>query len=89
MIGPDYIPGHAHADTLSFELSLSGQRIFVNSGISEYGLSEERLRQRQTKAHNTVSVNDLSSSQVWSGFRVAKRASLKNRIVSDVNNNTV
>jgi hypothetical protein len=25
-VGPDYLPGHAHADTLSFELSLFGQR---------------------------------------------------------------
>ena len=26
-VGPDYLPGHAHADTLSFELSLFGQRV--------------------------------------------------------------
>lgn len=73
-IGPDYIPGHAHADTLSFELSLFGQRVFVNSGTGEYGLSEERLRQRKTAAHNTVEVDDMDSSEVWSGFRVARRA---------------
>ena len=29
-IGPDYIPGHAHADTLSFELSIGDERVFVN-----------------------------------------------------------
>ncbi|MGH8675674.1 MAG: heparinase II/III family protein, partial [Burkholderiales bacterium] len=29
-VGPDYLPGHAHADTLSFELSLFGQRVIVN-----------------------------------------------------------
>jgi len=38
-VGPAYIPGHAHADTLSFELSIGTQRVFVNSGTSEYGLS--------------------------------------------------
>ena len=43
-IGPDYLPGHAHADTLSFELSQK-ERVFVNSGTSEYGLGAERLRQ--------------------------------------------
>ena len=74
-IGPDYIPGHAHADTLSFEWSLFGQRVLVNSGISEYGVSAERLRQRGTAAHNTVAVNGEDSSEVWSGFRVARRAS--------------
>ncbi len=73
-IGPDYLPGHAHADTLSFELSVSGERVLVNSGTSCYGLSKERLRQRETAAHNTVVVNDLSSSEVWAGFRVARRA---------------
>ena len=88
-IGPSYIPGHAHADALSFEFSLAGQRIFVNSGISEYGLSNERLRQRKTAAHNTVSVNNMDSSQVWSGFRVAKRADIGNRVVGSVVNNSV
>ena len=73
-VGPNYLPGHAHADTLSFEWSHLGQRIVVNSGTSLYGGCQERLRQRQTPAHSTITVNNLSSSQVWSGFRVAKRA---------------
>jgi len=73
-IGPDYLPGHAHADTLSFELSLFGSRVFVNSGTSVYGLGEERLRQRGTRAHNTVAIGGQNSSEVWSGFRVARRA---------------
>lgn len=73
-IGPDYLPGHAHADTLSFELSLAGTRVIVNSGTSEYGLAGERLRQRGTAAHSTVVVADMDSSEVWSGFRVARRA---------------
>ena len=73
-IGPDYLPGHAHADTLSFEMSLLGRRFIVDSGTSCYGLSEERLRQRATLAHNTVSIDGIDSSEVWSGFRVARRA---------------
>ncbi len=73
-IGPDYLPGHAHADTLSFELSWAGHRIFVNSGISEYGTGPERLRQRGTAAHNTVIIEGHNSSEVWSGFRVGRRA---------------
>ncbi|OUS31454.1 hypothetical protein A9Q99_02470 [Gammaproteobacteria bacterium 45_16_T64] len=80
-IGPDYMPGHAHADSLSFELSVRGRRVFVNSGISEYGLGEERTRQRKTFSHNTVSVNEMDSSHVWSGFRVAKRARITNRSI--------
>ena len=73
-IGPDYLPGHAHADSLSFELSLHGQRILVNSGTSVYGVGPERLRQRGTAAHNTVRLDGVDSSEVWSGFRVARRA---------------
>lgn len=73
-VGPDYLPGHAHADTLSFELSVHGQRLLVNSGTSCYGSSAERLRQRGTAAHNTVTINEEDSSEVWSGFRVARRA---------------
>ena len=73
-VGPDYLPGHAHADTLSFELAIQGQRLIVNSGTSEYGLSNERLRQRSTSAHSTLEVDHANSSEVWSGFRVARRA---------------
>lgn len=73
-IGPDYLPGHAHADTLSFEMSIFDQRVIVNGGTSRYGLSPDRLRERQTVSHSTVEVNGLSSSEVWSGFRVARRA---------------
>jgi uncharacterized heparinase superfamily protein len=73
-IGPNYLPAHAHADTLSFELAVNGERVIVNSGTSVYGNSKERLRQRGTAAHSTVEIDNLNSSEVWSGFRVARRA---------------
>lgn len=73
-IGPDYLPGHAHADTLSFELSVHGRRWVVDSGCSTYAVGPERLRQRGTAAHNTVVVDGRDSSEVWSSFRVARRA---------------
>ena len=73
-LGPDYLPGHAHADTLSFELSVAGYRVLVNSGTSCYGTCAERKRQRGTAAHNTVVVDGQDSSEVWGGFRVARRA---------------
>lgn len=80
-VGPNYLPGHAHADTLSFELSVNGDRIFVNSGTSEYGIDMERQRQRGTLAHNTVCVAATDSSEVWSGFRVGNKAKITNRSV--------
>lgn len=73
-IKPNYQPGHAHADTLSFELSLFKQRFIVNSGISTYDNCALRHFQRSTKAHSTVTINSANSSDVWSSFRVAKRA---------------
>ena len=73
-VGPAYQPGHGHADTCSFELSLGAQRVFVNSGVSEYGEQPERQRQRGTAAHNTVVVDGQDSSEVWGAFRVARRA---------------
>ena len=45
-------------------------------------MSDERLRQRKLAAHNTVSINGLDSSEVWSGFRVARRAKIIKRDVS-------
>lgn len=73
-IGPNYLPAHSHADTLSFEFSFKKHRILVNSGISSYEFSQERLRQRGTAAHNTVVINEQNSSDVWHSFRVGKRA---------------
>jgi len=73
-VGPDYLPGHAHADTLSFELSWHGQRVICNSGTSCYGVGTRRLWERSTVAHNAVAVDGQDSSEVWSRFRVARRA---------------
>lgn len=82
-IGPSYLPGHAHADTLSFEMSVFGQRVIVNGGTSRYGLGPERLRERQTVSHSTVEVGGQSSSEVWGGFRVARRAYPFDLLVSE------
>ena len=73
-VGPDYLPAHAHADTLSLELSLGLTRVIVNSGTSVYAEGPERSRQRSTAAHSTVVIDGQDSSEVWGSFRVARRA---------------
>jgi uncharacterized heparinase superfamily protein len=73
-VGPDYLPGHAHADTLSFELSIFGSRMFVNSGTSCYKAGAQREFERSTAAHNTLNIDGADSSEMWSSFRVARRA---------------
>lgn len=83
-VGPDYLPAHAHADTLSFELSLHRQRVVVNGGTSVYGTGPERQRQRSTPAHSTLTLDDINSSEVWGGFRVGRRARVFGARVQDI-----
>ena len=85
-IEPSYQPGHAHADSLSFELSIDSHRVFVNTGTSVYGNNERRQYERSTPAHNTVMINGQNSSDVWGGFRVAKRAQIISEKISLKNN---
>lgn len=73
-VGPDYIPGHAHADTLSFELSLGAERIVTNAGTSTYDLGDIRSEERATRCHATVELDGEDSSEVWASFRVGRRA---------------
>jgi uncharacterized heparinase superfamily protein len=83
-IGPAFIPGHGHADVLTFELALFGRRLVVNSGTSVYyGNDAQRLRERSTPAHNTVTVDDQDSSEVWNNFRVARRAHPRDLVISE------
>jgi uncharacterized heparinase superfamily protein len=72
-IGPDYIPGHAHGDMFSFELSLKGQRVIVDSGVYDYVPGEMRSYCRSTRAHNTVEINGEDQCEFWGAFRVARR----------------
>jgi uncharacterized heparinase superfamily protein len=75
-VAPDYQPGHAHADTLSFELSAMGRRLIVDTGTSTYERGSRRNWERGSAAHNSIVLNGLNSSDVWGGFRVARRASI-------------
>lgn len=73
-IGPDYIPGHAHSDTLNFLVYRAGKPFLVDTGISTYEKNVQRNLERSTAAHNVVQINDWEQSEVWGGFRVARRA---------------
>ncbi|WP_223592349.1 alginate lyase family protein [Neobacillus bataviensis] len=72
-ICPSYLPAHGHCDALSFELSINGSPLFVNSGTFQYENGQWRNFFRSTKAHNTVSISELEQSQFWGSFRIAKR----------------
>ena len=73
-IAPSFQPAHAHSDELSFELYLDNSPIIVDTGISTYEKNTQRLQERSTQSHNCIGVEGQNLSDVWSGFRVGKRA---------------
>lgn len=73
-IGPDYQPGHAHCDTLSYELAIGGKRTIVDSGVHDYENGALRHYARSTRGHNTLMVDRVEQSEIWSCFRVGRRA---------------
>lgn len=83
-IKPNYQAGHAHSDTFNFEFYVNNNPIIVDTGTSSYEEDEFRSIERSTSAHNTVVVDGKSQSQMWSVFRVAKRANVK--IIKDEEN---
>ena len=71
-----YQPGHTHADSLNYELRIDGKPFVVDCGISTYNKTVRRQYERGTAAHNCVVVGGKNSSEVWGGFRVARRATV-------------
>ena len=72
-LGPDYQPGHGHCDVLSYELSLHGQRVVVDTGVSTYEPGPDRHYERSTSAHNTVRIDGEEQAEIWASFRVGRR----------------
>ncbi len=76
--GPSYQPGHAHCDIFNFELHINGQPLIVDTGTSVYGGNTQlRQSERSTASHNTVQIEDLEQSEIWSDFRMGRRARVK------------
>lgn len=77
-LGPPHQPGHAHSDTLSYELSVNGRRCAVNAGMDGYQ-SEHRPYFRSAEAHNTVTVDGTGPDELWAAFRVGGRSRMVSR----------
>ena len=75
-VGPNYIPGHAHADMLSFVLYIDNKPVIIDPGISTYEKNNQRQLERSTCSHNTAIIGGKNQSDVWGGFRVGKRAKI-------------
>jgi uncharacterized heparinase superfamily protein len=84
---PSYQPGHVHSDMLSFCMNVDNRPLFIDPGISTYAANTQRLKERSTSFHNTVALNGENQSEIWSSFRVARRATTT--ISRDYPNNLV
>ena len=73
-LNPHYQPGHFHSGDLSFELSAGPELFLCNVGVSSYDDLSIRSYERSSAAHNTVVLDSLNSSEVWSQFRVGRRS---------------
>jgi len=71
--GPDDNPGHAHADFLSIEAAVAGNRFLVDTGVSTYTAGEARNRSRSAAAHNGPRLDGLEPIEFWKSFRVGRR----------------
>ena len=59
---------------LSFELSLNGRRVVVDSGCFQYEEGPIRKYNRGNAGHNTVTIDGENQSEVWGAHRCARRA---------------
>lgn len=77
-LSPFFAPGHAHADSLHIILNVLGEPFLIDTGVSTYEKSQERMYERSSRAHNTVTIGDKNQSDVYKSFRAGHKA----RIVS-------
>ena len=66
---PAFLPAHAHADALSFQLWLDGRPVVVDPGTSTYDPGAQRDIERSTAAHATIALDGRSQFELWGAFR--------------------
>jgi hypothetical protein len=74
---PSFLPPHAHADGLSFQLWLDGNPLVVDPGMSTYESGRERDWLRGTRCHATVAVDGRDQFDLWGAFRASRLASVE------------
>jgi len=76
-LGPDALMAHAHADALSFELSVAGLRIVIDQGVYEYVAGARREAARAARSHNTLAIAGLEQADFFDAFRCGGRPDVR------------
>jgi hypothetical protein len=86
-MGADDLPAHAHADLLSFELSMGGDRLFADRGVYAY-TGPLRQEYRSSPSHNVVTVDGVPLADTWSSFRMGRRGHVCQRAAGRIQGGT-
>jgi hypothetical protein len=87
---PQFLPAHAHADALSFQLWWDDRPVVVDPGTFTYEAGSDRDWFRSTRSHSTVVVDGRDQFQLWGAFRsgplpkVALRYARENAVEASV-----
>lgn len=77
-LGYGSIAAHGHADALSVRTFYKGKAVFSGPGTYLYHCDiEHRNIMRDTKSHNTITINDTCQSQMLGAFLWGRRAESK------------
>jgi len=82
-LGPKYLPGHAHNDSLSFIMYVNDEILFTDTGACSYQELSLRNIARSVRSHNTVMIDDTEPSEFWRSFRYAKKVKFHSKDVAD------
>jgi hypothetical protein len=72
-MGPDEVIGHGHADFLSFELSVRGERMIVDPGLASTAGGPARMWTRSAQSHNGPTFIGLEPAEFFGTWRVGRR----------------
>jgi uncharacterized heparinase superfamily protein len=73
---PHGLDHHAHAGTLSFEMSVGRERLIVNCGAYRGASPDWRRAARNTAAHSTLVVADTNSAEILDDLTIGHRPSV-------------
>ncbi|MFK4870447.1 heparinase II/III family protein [Novosphingobium sp. ZW T3_23] len=73
-IGPEWNPGHGHADFLGIEVDVAGERLIVDPGTSQYSTGPRRAWERSAAAHNGPCFARLEPVEYFGCFKVGRIA---------------